>query len=150
MATDKDKYYDFDDLGLYLTLIESSTVTFNSERTIEFKIIRPFDPSEKVLRYNYCTLIFKNVFYCDLRLLNEFYEYPEFYRSAILEDSSLLRDMVDKLKMLNKQIPKNIKHYYLYIDQGNAETEVHIICEGHDLIIDNNPKLLTEFYGLDE
>lgn len=36
MTTDKDKYHDLDDLGLHLTLIESSCVIFNPEKTVQF------------------------------------------------------------------------------------------------------------------
>lgn len=150
MTTDKDKYHDLDDLGLFLTLIESSSVTFNPKRRVEFNIIRPFDHSEKQLRYNKGILTFDNVLYCDLRLLNEYYEYPEFYRSAILETSELLTTTTEKFKRLEKPLPENVRHYYLYIDQGNDETEVHIICEKHELTLEPEPKFLTEFNGLNE
>ena len=102
MTTDKDKYQDLDDLQLYLTIIEKVTVSFNPVRTIEFNIIKPFDLSEKTLRYNKGTLTFNNVLYSDLELINEFYEYPEFYRSAILTDSKLLRDTNGNLTDLTK------------------------------------------------
>jgi|GEM_PF-6018934 len=150
MTIDKDKYHDLDDLGLYLTLIESTSVTFNPKRTIEFRIIRPLDHSEKELRYTKGSLTFKNVLFCDLRLLNEYYEYPEFYRSAILEKSELLKTTKEKFKRLGKSLPENVRHYYLYVDQGNDETEVHIICENHELTIESEPKFLTEFNGLNE
>ena len=150
MTTDTDKYQDNDELGLYLTIIESATVIFSPTRTIEFKIIRPFDHTETVLRYKSGTLTFKGVYQCNLELTNEFYEYPEFYRSAILDDSKLLRDTVAKLEGLNKKTNNKLKHYYLYIDQGNKETEVHIICEDFEIILDAETKLLNEFKGLDE
>lgn len=150
MITDKDKYHDFDDLGLYLTLVESSNVTFNPNRTIEFEIIKPLDFSEKVRRYDKGKLIFKNVFYCDLRLINEFNEYPEFYRNAILDDSKLLQDTIKKFKRLDKIIPENLKDYYLYILQGDTETEVHIICEEHNLSTEGIPILHEDINGFDE
>ena len=150
MTTDTGKYQDNDELGLYLTIIESATVTFSPTRTIEFKIIRPFDHSETVLLYNSGTLTFKGVYQANLELTNEVYEYPEFYRSAILDDSKLLRDTVAKLQGLGKTSKNKLKHYYLYIDQGNKEMEVHIICEAHELTLETETKLLTEFKGLDE
>lgn len=150
MTTDTDKYQDNDELGLYLTIIESVIVSFSPTRNIEFKIIRPFDHSETVLRYNAGTLTFKGVYQCNLELTNEFYEYPEFYRSAILDDSKLLHDTVDKLERLDKASKSKLKHYYLYIDQGNKETELNIICEAHEMTLENELKLLTEFNGLDE
>ena len=150
MTTDTDKYQDNDELGLYLTIIESATVSFSPTRTIEFKIIRPFDHSETVLRYKAGTLTFKGVYQCNLELINEIYEYPEFYRSAILDDSKLLRDTIAKLEKLDKTSKNKLKHYYLYIDQGNKETEVHIICEAHELTVEAEPKPLTEFKGLEE
>ena len=150
MKTDTDKYQDNDELGLFLTIIESATVSFNPTRSIEFKIIRPFDHSEKVLRWNAGVLTFKGVYQCNLELTNEFYEYPEFYRSAILDDSKLLRDTFAKLEGLDKATKKKLKHYYLYIDQGNKETEVHIICETCDMTLETEAKLLSEFKGLDQ
>lgn len=150
MTINKDKYRDYDDLDLFLTFIESSTITFNPVRTIEFRIIKPFDHAEKVLHYNSGTLTFENILYCDLKLLNELYEYPEFYRSAIIHDSRLLLNTVEKLKRLNEPTPKIFKHYYLNIDLGNTETEIHIICEGHNLMLNNNPRLLSEFDGFDK
>lgn len=150
MTTDTDKYQDNDELGLYLTIIESATVSFSPKRTIGFKIIRPFDNSEIILRYNSGTLTFKGVYQCNLELTNEFYEYPEFYRSAILDDSKLLRDTVAKLERLDKTSKSKLKHYYLYIDQGNKVTELNIICETHEMTLENETKLLTEFNGLDE
>ncbi|MEP7197947.1 MAG: hypothetical protein ABI851_15620 [Saprospiraceae bacterium] len=150
MTKDTDKYQDNDELGLFLTIIESATVRFSPTRTIEFKIIRPFDHSETVLRWNAGTLIFKGVYQSNLELTNELYEYPEFYRSAVLDDSKLLRDTVARLERLEKTIKNKLKHYYLYIDQGNKETEVHIICEAHEMTLDTDAKLLTEFKGLDE
>jgi hypothetical protein len=150
MTTDTDKYHDNDELGLYLTIIESVTVKFSPTRTIEFKIIRPFDHSETVLRYNYGTLTFKGVYQANLELTNEVYEYPEFYRSAILDDSKLLRDTVAKLERLDKTSKSKLKHYHLYIDQGNKETEVHIICEAHEMTLETETKNLTEFKGLEE
>ena len=150
MTTDTDIYHDNDELGLYLTIIESATVSFSPTRTIVFKIIRPFDLSETVLCWNAGTLTFKGVYQCNLELTNEFYEYPEFYRSAILEDSKLLRNTVAKLESLDKTSKSKLKHYYLYIDQGNKETEVHIICEAHEMTLETEAKLLTEFKGLDE
>ncbi|MBK9580829.1 MAG: hypothetical protein IPO48_02540 [Saprospiraceae bacterium] len=150
MTTDTDKYQDNDELGLYLTIIESVTVSFSPTRTIAFKIIRPFDHSETVLRWNAGILTFKGVCQCNLELTNEVYEYPEFYRSAILDDSKLLRDTVAKLQGLGKTSKKKLKHYYLYIDQGNKEMEVHIICEAHELTLETETKYLTEFKGLDE
>lgn len=149
MTTDK-KYQDNDELGLSLTIIESATVSFSPTRTIEFKIIRPLDHSESVLRWNAGTLTFKGVYQCNLELTNEFYEYPEFYRSAILDDSKLLRDTLAKLERLDKTNKSKLKHYYLYIDQGNKETEVHIICEAHEMTLEPETKLLSEFKGLDE
>lgn len=150
MTADTDKYQDNDDLGLYLTIIESVTVSFSPSRTIVFKIIRPFDLSETTLRWNAGTLTFKDVYQSNLELTNEFYEYPEFYRSAILDDSKLLLDTVAKLERLDKASNLKLKHYYLYIDQGNKETAVHIICEAHEMTLDPETKLLTEFKGLDE
>lgn len=78
MTTDTEKYHDNDELGLYLTIIESATVVFSPTRVIEFKIIRPFDHSETVLRYNSGTLTFKGVYKCNLELTNEVYEYLNF------------------------------------------------------------------------
>jgi hypothetical protein len=150
MTTDTEKYQVNDELGLYLTIIESATVSFTPIRSIEFKIIRPFDHSEKVLRWNAGVLTFKGVYQCNLELANEFYENPEFYRSAILDDSELLRDTVAKLEALDKKTKNKLKHYYLYIDQGNKETEVHIICETHELTLEAETKLLSDFKGLDE
>ena len=83
MTTDTGKYQDNDELGLYLTIIESATVTFSPTRTIEFKIIRPFDHSETVLRYNSGTLTFKGVYQANLELTNEVYEYPEFFYHVV-------------------------------------------------------------------
>ena len=150
MTTDTEKYQDNDELGLYLTIIESATILFSPTRTIEFKIIRPFDHSETKLRYNYGTLTFKGVYQCNLEWTNVFYEYPEFYRSAILDDSMLLRDTIAKLERLNKKIENKLKHYYLYIDQGNKETEVNIICENFEMRLEPETKLLNKFKGLDE
>ncbi len=150
MTTDTDKYQDNDELGLYLTLIQSVTISFSPTRTIAFKIIKPFDHSEKLLRWNAGILILKGVYQCDLELANEFYEYPEFFRSAILDDSKLLRDTITKLRRLDKASKNKLKHYYLYIDQGNKETEIHIICETHELRLEPELKLLTDFKGLDE
>ncbi len=150
MTTDINNYKDNDDLGLYLTIIESATVTCSPTRVVEFKIIRPLDLSKDVSHYTSGRLIFKGVYHCNFELMNEFYEYPEFYRSAVLEDSKLLRDTIAKLGRLKKVIKSKLRHYYLYIDQGNKGTGIHIICEKHELTLKNEPKLLTEFKGLDE
>lgn len=150
MTTDTDKYQDNDELGLYLTIIESVTVSFSPTRTIVFKIIRPFDHSETVLRWNAGMLTFKDVYQSNLELTNEFYEYPEFYRSAILDDSKLLRDTVASFERLDKTSKLKLKHYYLYIDQGKKGTAVHIICESLEMTLEPETKLLTEFKGLDE
>jgi hypothetical protein len=150
MTKDIDNYKDFDELGLYLTIIESVTITFNPIRTIEFKIIKPFDHSESILRYNSGKLILKNIYWSNLDLINEFYEYPEFYRSAILIDSQLISDTNLKLDNLSKSDILSLKDYYFFIDQGNKESELHIVCEGHELIIESEPKLLTDFEGLNE
>ena len=150
MTTDTDKYQDNDELGLYLTIIESATLSFSPTRTIEFKIIRPFDHSETVLRWNAGILTFKGVYQCNLELTNAFYEYPEFYRSAILDDSKLLRDTVAKLEGLDQTTKNKLKHYYLYIDQGNKQNAAHIICEAYEMTLETEAKLLTEFKGIDE
>ena len=150
MATDLDKYHDLDDLGLYLTIIEKTSIIFNPTRTIQFNIIRPFDRSEKTLRYKKGVLTFRNIYQCSLDLTNEFYEYPEFYRSAILEESKLLQDTYARLEGLDKKIENKLRHFYLYIDQGNKETEVHIICESHEMQLETEARLLTDFEGLGE
>ncbi len=122
----KNDYKDHDDLRLFLSLIESVSITFSPERNFSFKIIKPFDHSESKLRYTDAILTLKNIIYSDIQLVNEFYEYPEFHRSAIL------------------------KEYYFYLDLGNSEKELRVICESHELTILSEPKYLEEFQGLDE
>ena len=150
MTTDTDTYQDNDDLGLFLTIIESVKMTFTPVRTICFEIIKPIDLSKSVLSYNKGTLIFKNVVHCNLDLTNEFYEYPEFHRSAILDNSKLLLDTNNKLKRLKEGNNTEFKHHYLHIDEGNKETQINIICEAYEITVETEGKLLTDFKGLDE
>jgi len=150
MAIERDNFKDLDELGLFLTIIESVTIAFNPIRTIEFKIIKPFDHSESTLRYNSGKLILKNIYWSNLDLTNEIYEYPEFHRSAILISSQLISDTNLKINKLSEDDTLQLKDYYFYIDQGNRESEIHIVCEGHELIIDSKPRLLKEFDGLND
>ncbi len=150
MPTDLEIYQDFDDLQLICTIIESVTISFNPERLIEFKIIKPFDHSERILRYNQASLTFINVLYSNIEVVNEFHEYPEFHRSAILTDSKLLREITSKLSISNEASAKSYKDFYLHIDLGNKDSAIHIICENYELTLQSEPKLLTEFSGLDK
>ena len=144
--TDKTNLTDRDDLGLFCALIERVTVTFNPTRSIKIEIIRPVNSTEKTFRYEQGTLTFKNVIQSDLELKNERYEYPEFYRSAVLETSDLLTKNIE-----TKGAKKGDYHdYYLYIDHGNSQGEYHIICETHELTMDNNPRLLSDFEGFQD
>ncbi len=149
MEIELQNFKDRDDLGLFLTSIQSVIISFNPERTINFKILQPVDKSETVLRWNSGYLLFKGVYYSDLELINEYLEYPEFHRSAILKESKLLRETINKLERLEKPIKTPLLHFYLSTDQGNKEVEMNIICESHDLIVNNESKLLTEFSGFD-
>lgn len=145
-----ENYKDYDELGLYLTIIESVAISFNPTRTIEFRVIRPFDHSESQLRYQSGMLVFKNVIECSMELVNEYYEYPEFFRSAVLNDSERLKVAKSKYQKYGGSKEVEFKHYYLYIDYGNKESEVHLICQSHELTLHSEPKLLTEFEGLNE
>ena len=139
-------YIDRDDLGLFCTLIESVTVAYNPIRTITFNIIRPVDSSEIPLRYNKGTLTFKDVIHGEINLINEKCEYPEFYRSAILTSSELLTKIIQ-----NKGVDqRSYKDYYISIDHGNSQDEYHIICQTHELSLDDIGKLLADFEGFEE
>ena len=139
-------YIDRDELGVFCTLIESVKVTFNPTRTIKFNIIRPVDPYEAQLRYNKGTLTFKNVIHSNLKFINEQHEYPEFHRSAILDFSNLLTKTT-KSKGVDKE---NYKDYFISIDQGNSMDEFHIICQTHELSLDNGDRQLSDFDGFKE
>jgi len=147
MAIDKENYKNLDELGLFLASIESVTITFNPIRTIEFEIIIPFDHSESILRWNRGKLILKNIYWSSLNFINEIYEYPEFSRSAILLESQRISDTYLRLNKLSQNDNLQLKEYYFHIDLGNKESEIYVVCEGHELLIDSNPKLLTEFEG---
>ncbi len=125
-------------------------MTFSPKRTLEFSIIKPVDFSEKEIMYSKGILIFENIAFCNLALQNETIEYPEFYRSAVLNTSDLLDEIKHKLKGMGKTYSEDLKHYYLYIDQGYFETEVHIICENHKMTLEDEQKKLSMFDGFDE
>lgn len=146
----KENHKDFDDIGLYLTIIESVAVSFNPTRTVEFKVIRPFDHSESQLRYQSGVLVFKNVIECSMDVINKYYEYPEFYRSAVLDDSEMLKVARSRYQQFGGNKEVEFKHYYLHVDYGNKESEVHLVCQNHSLVLQSEPKLLTEFEGLNE
>ncbi|EOQ97832.1 hypothetical protein LEP1GSC195_1408 [Leptospira wolbachii serovar Codice str. CDC] len=94
-------------------------------------------------------LIFKNIYFCDLNFINEYYEYPEFYRSAILTESNLIMETAIKLNRLNKKINSPLIHYYLFTLQGDKEIEINIISESYELKLNSESKLLDEFEGFD-
>jgi len=150
MKKHDDNYKDSDDLELYMTLIENSTMTFSPRRTLEFRIIKPVDFTENEIKYSKGILLFENIVFSNLALQNETTEYPEFYRSAVLTNSDLLDETKNNLQRMRKTISEDLKHYYLYIDQGNFESEVHIICEKHKLILEGEQKSLSMFEGFDE
>lgn len=150
MNKNDDNYKDFDDLELYMTLIENSTITFSPRRTLEFRIIKPVDFTEKEIKYSKGILLFENIVFTNLALQNETAEYPEFYRSAVLTDSDLLEETKHNLLRMRKTFSKDLKHYYLYIVQGIFETGVHIICENHKLTLEGEQKSLSMFDGFDE
>jgi hypothetical protein len=147
---EEENYKDFDDLGLYMTLIESTQMTFSPQRTLEFRIVKPFDFTGKEITYCNGSLFFENIVACSLTLVNETREYPEFYRSAVLINSELLNETKLKHKKLKKPFSKKLKHYYLYLLEGDYETEVHIICESHKIILEDEPKPLHKFNGFEE
>ena len=147
---EEENYKDFDELGLYLTIIESVVVSFNPIRTVEFKIIRPFGHSESELHYQRGVLVFKNVIECSMDIVNDYYEYPEFYRSAVLSNSENLKAARSKYQQHGGKKEVEFMHYYMYIDYGNKESAVDLVCQSHELVLQSKPKLLTEFEGLNE
>ncbi|MCG6150339.1 hypothetical protein LFX15_18725 [Leptospira levettii] len=145
-----ENYKENDDLMLYMTIIESVTINFNPTRNLIFSIVKPINYIEKPLKWNSGTLFFKNIYFTDLELINEFYEYPEFYRSAIISNSELLNKTIQKLNRLQKEYGSKLIHYYLYTLQGDMEIEFNIICESHEFILNDEAKPLEEFKGFDE
>ncbi|AHM59110.1 hypothetical protein D770_04215 [Flammeovirgaceae bacterium 311] len=139
-------YIDRDELGLFCTLIESVTVAYNPIRTIKFDIIKPINLSESPLRYSKGTLTFKDVIQGEIKLINEKFEYPEFHCSAIRTSSDILTKILQ-----NKGVDQgSYKDYYISIDHGNSQDEYHIICQTHELLLDDSGKLLGDFEGFEE
>ncbi|ABZ94648.1 Hypothetical protein LBF_2151 [Leptospira biflexa serovar Patoc strain 'Patoc 1 (Ames)'] len=149
MATESEEYKENDDLGLYLTLIQNVNMTFNPERELVFNIVKPLNFNDKPLKWNTGKLTFKNIHFCDLQFINEYNEYPEFYRSAILKESNLIKETVSKLNRLNKQINSPLIHYYLYTLQGDKEIEINILSESYELKLNSESKPLEDFKGFD-
>ncbi|XDD41714.1 hypothetical protein AB3N58_10370 [Leptospira sp. WS60.C2] len=145
-----ENYKENDDLMLYMTLIEGITINFNPTRNLIFSIVKPINYIEKPLKWSSGTLFFKNIYFTDLELINEFYEYPEFYRSAIISNSELLNKTIQKLNRLQKEYSSKLIHYYLYTLQGDMEIEFNIVCESHEFILNDEAKPLEEFKGFDE
>lgn len=77
-----------DDLNLFNTLIESVKITFNPKRNIEFSILKP--DNENKAKYLKGSLKLINVFDSNMSFENNYDDYPEFYRSAILNQSDYL------------------------------------------------------------
>jgi hypothetical protein len=125
-------YKDNDDLQLYDSVIKKLIID-HENKTIEFhflKVVGRVDRDKHNFTYKVreAVLKFSGVVYANLPYCMEFDEWSEFYRSAIVKASGILKRVPERVKT-----DKQLKHIYLGIDNGNEYKQQDIVCSSFSI-----------------
>lgn len=136
-------YQDYDDLQICDSVIESLVVN-HKEKKISFNILKVIEPIYKsktsfTYKVRKGILEFSGVVYADIPYFIEFDEWNEFYRSAILNSSSLIDQLPERSKL-----NKNLTHIYLGVDVGNEFSKIDIVCEEYNLSVEEKDYVLHD------
>ena len=135
-------YKDNDDLELYNSVIEK--ICFNhKEKSITFQILKTLSRLDRHDGFTYRvkkgTLKFENVVHGKIPYSFEWDEWSEFYRSAVLESSNVIDNVIEIAKK-----NKHLKHIYLGIDYGVEYKEIDIVCSNHYLLLEDQEYILHD------
>ncbi|QSO52504.1 hypothetical protein JZ785_00640 [Alicyclobacillus curvatus] len=137
-------YKDSDDLHLYDSVIKKLVVD-HTTKSLSFKLLKVVGRIDREGGFTYKVkhgvLKFQGVIYANVPYGMAFDEWSEFYRSAIVENSSLINKLPDRAKN-----DKRFTHVYLGID-GSDYYEVNIVCIAHSMELEPEEYVLHDDFG---
>ncbi|WP_145035823.1 hypothetical protein [Paenibacillus sp. Y412MC10] len=137
-----DNYQDYDDLGLYDSVIESLEIN-HKRKTITFRLLKVVSRLDRNEGKNFTykvkqgILTFEGVVFANVPYNLEVGEWSEFYRSALLTSSNLI-------ERFKKKSTGELKHIYLGIDNGNEFNKLDIVCNNFKLELESEEFILHD------
>ncbi len=136
----QDDYKSFDDLQLYDSVIENVLID-HKHRTLKFVLLKVISRVDRKANFTYKVrrgeLLFSGVLFTNFSYGLEWGEWSEFYRSAILDSSTLIERYKPKSR-------GKINHIYLGIDNGNEYREIDIVCQHYALSLEDEEFILHD------